>query len=91
MTHHWPGNVRELRNVLEATVAMGDGTAIEPAHLPDRLRECEREAAAAPTTLRGLEHAALRSYAATHPGTRRDLARVLGVSERTLYRRLRAR
>ncbi len=89
--YRYRGNVRELRNVLEWSVLMGDGTAIEPAHLPDRLRECEREAAAAPTTLRGLEHAALRSYAATHPGTRRDLARVLGVSERTLYRRLRAR
>jgi DNA-binding NtrC family response regulator len=22
--HHWPGNVRELRNLLEATVAMGE-------------------------------------------------------------------
>jgi DNA-binding NtrC family response regulator len=24
MGHHWPGNVRELRNLIEATVAMGE-------------------------------------------------------------------
>jgi DNA-binding NtrC family response regulator len=29
-THHWPGNVRELRNVIEATLAMGEPPTIEP-------------------------------------------------------------
>src|SRR5204863_401953 len=28
-THHWPGNVRELRNMIEATLAMGEPPAIE--------------------------------------------------------------
>ena len=27
-THHWPGNVRELRNVVEASLAMGE--AVQP-------------------------------------------------------------
>ena len=27
--HHWPGNVRELRNLVEATLAMGEPPAIE--------------------------------------------------------------
>jgi DNA-binding NtrC family response regulator len=30
-THHWPGNVRELRNLIEATLAMGEPPALEPA------------------------------------------------------------
>jgi len=29
--HHWPGNVRELKNVIEATVAMGEAPRIEDA------------------------------------------------------------
>ena len=30
-THHWPGNVRELRNLIEATLAMGEAPAFEAA------------------------------------------------------------
>lgn len=29
-THHWPGNVRELRNMVEATVAMGEAPELMP-------------------------------------------------------------
>src|SRR6185295_4755625 len=28
--HRWPGNVRELRNLVEATVAMGEAPRLEP-------------------------------------------------------------
>ncbi len=30
-SHHWPGNVRELRNLIEATVAMGEPPALDRA------------------------------------------------------------
>jgi DNA-binding NtrC family response regulator len=40
MSYHWPGNVRELRNLVDATVAMGErpelersGTSPAPAEL----------------------------------------------------------
>lgn len=37
-SHHWPGNVRELRNLIEATLAMGETPPLEtnehPAHVP---------------------------------------------------------
>jgi DNA-binding NtrC family response regulator len=29
-SHHWPGNVRELRNLIEATLAMGEPPALDP-------------------------------------------------------------
>jgi len=28
LSHHWPGNVRELRNVVEATLAMGESVSL---------------------------------------------------------------
>jgi DNA-binding NtrC family response regulator len=34
MTHHWPGNVRELRNLIEATVAMGETPALDGGGAP---------------------------------------------------------
>ncbi|MEE8165940.1 MAG: sigma-54 dependent transcriptional regulator, partial [Myxococcota bacterium] len=35
--YHWPGNVRELENVIERSVILTDGDAIEIAALPDML------------------------------------------------------
>ena len=31
--HHWRGNVRELRNVVEATLAMGEAPALDESHV----------------------------------------------------------
>jgi DNA-binding NtrC family response regulator len=45
---------------------------------------------AAGPSLRELERAALRERAAAHQGSRAELAAVLGISERSLYRKLKA-
>ena len=34
--HHWPGNVRELRNVVEATIALGETSAPDAGIMPAR-------------------------------------------------------
>ena len=34
--HHWPGNVRELRNLVEATLAMGEPPPLGTAPSGDR-------------------------------------------------------
>jgi two-component system response regulator HydG len=41
------------------------------------------------STLREVERAVLRSQLQAHQGSRAELARKLGISERSLYRRLR--
>ncbi|MDP1653792.1 MAG: sigma-54 dependent transcriptional regulator [Rhodocyclaceae bacterium] len=38
-TYDFPGNVRELENIIERSVAIATGNAIETAYLPDDLRE----------------------------------------------------
>jgi DNA-binding NtrC family response regulator len=35
-THHWPGNVRELKNLVDATLAMGETPELEPADAPSQ-------------------------------------------------------
>jgi DNA-binding NtrC family response regulator len=44
----------------------------------------------ADTSLRSVEHAALRAQLKAHRGSRAELARKLGISERSLYRKLHA-
>jgi DNA-binding NtrC family response regulator len=44
--------------------------------------------AATPGVLKNLEHAVLKQLAGAHQGSRAELARKLGISERSLYRKL---
>jgi len=52
--------------------------------------DCSHAGQTADTSLRGLERVALLEQLRTHQGSRAELARKLGISERSLYRKLRA-
>jgi two-component system, NtrC family, response regulator HydG len=101
--YEYPGNVRELRNVLERATLLCDGDTLQAEHLPTELQaaakvDADGTAPAAagvapptlPPTLAELEEAALRERLVHHRGNRRVLAAELGISERTLYRKLRS-
>lgn len=102
--HAFPGNVRELRNVLERAALLADGTSIEPVHMERALGSDEPASArrvsgltppeslaasASDASLRSVERAALQAQLKAHRGSRAELARKLGISERSLYRKLR--
>ncbi|MBK9703338.1 MAG: sigma-54-dependent Fis family transcriptional regulator [Betaproteobacteria bacterium] len=99
--YDYPGNVRELRNLLERASLMCDGELITDLHLPEETRRPAGSGAlppggAAPALVpagaaswRDLEQETLRALLAEHRGTRRALAARLGISERTLYRKIR--
>ena len=99
--HDFPGNIRELRNIVERAVLLTDGNEIEAKHLPAYLGG-DRGSVPSPGAaseawpwgeellpLEEVERRYLRWVSATHPGDRKALAERLGVSERTLYRKLR--
>jgi transcriptional regulator with PAS, ATPase and Fis domain len=91
--HHWPGNVREVANVIERAMVMAQGSVILPEHLPptffdvpsvrhgggSKLPELSLEAAERDQILRALQASG---------GKRIEAARLLGLSRRTLYRKL---
>jgi transcriptional regulator of acetoin/glycerol metabolism len=82
--YHWPGNIRELRNVLERASLFADDGVIRSVHLP-RASVVASARASASTAFDG---SSLAQALATFKGTRSELARHMGISERTLYRRL---
>lgn len=89
--YHYPGNVRELRNILERASLLCDGGTIQPQHLPEEVlagRPVQNIVPHKPLKLKELEQQTLEARLAYHRGSRRALAEELGISERTLYRRL---
>lgn len=95
----FPGNVRELRNLLERTTLLCDGNCIETEHVqlaldtglrsPKALAPTDCAPARMPVPTQPLHDNALRQALARHHGSRAELASQLGISERSLYRRLR--
>ncbi|CAG9185744.1 sigma 54-dependent transcription regulator FisR [Cupriavidus pinatubonensis] len=89
--YHWPGNIRELRNVLDRARLYADDGVIRAKDLPPGLVEAGMAPVARPGPADAwkTDDEALRERVRQFRGTRRDLAQALGMSERTLYRRLR--
>lgn len=87
--YDYPGNIRELRNILERASLLADGEVIALDDLPVDVRNSVPLAWQAPEpALRSAERKALQAALAAHEGSRRALAQSLGISERTLYRKL---
>jgi DNA-binding NtrC family response regulator len=91
--HDWPGNVRELLHAIEAAMVVCEGDEILPEHLSPGIRGNGR----APTpgnggvpTLRALERAHIERVLRETQGHRSHAAKLLGISERNLYRKIRA-
>jgi DNA-binding NtrC family response regulator len=95
--YDWPGNVRELRNTLEraAALAAPDDDTIEADQIlpPSAPQGAEGQAPAgttpAPMTLDQLERQHILRVVEDSGGNRERAAAVLGISARTLYRKLR--
>ena len=94
--HNWPGNVRELLHVVEAALVLCEDSVVLPEHLPTALRNAKpvaqpsvSAAALSPLTLQEVERTHIRSTLDACKGHRGNTARILGISERNLYRKLR--
>ena len=90
--HLWPGNVRELENVIERAVVLGRGPEITTADLPTQVTQAERRGTELSFSLgTPLDEIERRVIKATLDHTRGDkqlAAQLLGISARTIYRKL---
>lgn len=82
----WPGNIRQLRNCLERMCVMCQGDELTIADLPTEIAE---ENPVAAGDLRTMERSAIIETLRRFEGNRTRAAEALGISVRTLQRRLR--
>ncbi len=93
--HTWPGNVRELLHAIESAMVVCEGPEILPQHLPAPVRMSASAIAGPPSapaklpTLEELERTHIKLALEASGGHRGNAAKVLGISERNLYRKLR--
>jgi len=93
MSYSWPGNVRELRNAIERMVVLSSGTTIRMDALPPEIRPASGEAVGGMNNLVGIsieqaEKELIRNTLKLVNGNREQAAKILGIGERTLYRKI---
>jgi transcriptional regulator of acetoin/glycerol metabolism len=96
--HPWPGNIRQLRMVLRTSLAiLGRETRLTLEHLPDEFIHLPQSAGEPQTAaqqhfeegdLAHIELEAIRRAVAAADGNMSKAARTLGISRKTLYRKL---
>ena len=95
----WPGNVRELRNTIEKMVVLGRGSRLSSRDIPSNVRIAVRgddratpsadANASAGDSLATAEKALIFAALERHGNNRTKAAQELGISRRTLHRKLR--
>lgn len=95
MNYSWPGNVRELKRTLERSIHIAGSEPVGPDHIEEALEQEQAEFDSPIGSLLDLDTrsgVARREIEQALKGARTlaDAARQLGVSERTLYRRMKS-
>ncbi|MBI1304533.1 MAG: response regulator [Phycisphaera sp.] len=96
VAYDWPGNVREVFQLMHRLVVMATGDRIDLRDIPDEIRSGDDAGDAPAQTRTGLagvgldklEKEAIRQTLAMTSGNRELTAQMLGIGERTLYRKL---
>ena len=98
MAYSWPGNVRELRLTAERMVVQAEGETLGPDLLPPKIRGgvSVGSVATTPPATGGLvgismeqaEVELIRNTLQLVEGNRERAAKILGIGERTLYRKI---
>lgn len=102
--HAWPGNVRELQNVVERLISMVDSDYITLEHLPPSIlkshhrvepdlkaRESQVNTAREKRKVMQAqnEYREILTYLSKHGGNISEIAKEMGVSRNTIYRKMR--
>jgi two-component system response regulator HydG len=94
--YSWPGNVRELKNCIESMVVMARGPVINVGDVPGYIRErCQNGETdhlqeLSGITIEAVEQELIRNTLQRVAGNYDEASRILGISKRTLYRKIKA-
>src|SRR5262249_39926508 len=94
LRYDWPGNVRELRNTIESMVLLARASTLGIDDVPETIRAGTSAgpprggADLAGRSLAEVERDLIRENLKAFGGNRERTAKVLGIGERTLYRKI---
>ncbi len=92
LAYDWPGNIRELRNAMERMVVLARQSRLTvrdlPAHLRKGADEPRSPVVIPDMSLNDAERAMIIKALEKHGGNRTQAAKQLGISRRTLHRKL---
>lgn len=93
LEYDYPGNLHQLKNLLEAMVSMHNVKTLDTKHLPPELFETGYKqnnnlSVRTGIPLRDYEREIIRRNLILVNGNREKAARILGISERTIYRKI---
>ena len=99
MKYRWPGNVRELENTIERAVVLTRDAVISPSDLPEvissvkdseAISTCERmlNIPIGKLPLKEIEKMVMEETLKQSKGNKNIASKILGISTRTLYRRM---
>ncbi|NOR65159.1 MAG: response regulator [Candidatus Scalindua sp.] len=91
--YDWPGNIRELRNCIESMIVFNQNGVLDINDIPEHIYKSNRTALTGPVfpvgvTLDEMEKELMKNTLAYVGGNRGETAKILGIGERTLYRKL---
>jgi two-component system response regulator HydG len=93
--YDWPGNIRQLRNVIRTMVVMSDRDKLDISDLPPEIHSVKRltgqtrpSADFSGLSLNEIEKQAIIDTLAKTGNNREKAAKILGIGERTLYRKI---
>lgn len=90
--YHWPGNVRELENVIERAVVLSRSRELGISDLPQHVAQSERRGTdlsfSLGTPLEEIEQRVIKATLEHTKGDKQLAAQLLGISARTIYRKL---
>ncbi len=93
--YDWPGNIRQLRNCIRTMVVMCDRDTLDVQDIPQEIHRIRQLSAGTRTSaslgglsLNDLEKQAIQETLEKTGGNREKAAKILGIGERTLYRKI---
>ena len=93
--YDWPGNIRQLRNCIRTMIVMCDRDKLDVQDVPPEIAQVRQLAPPAQTpsglgavSLNELEKQAIIDTLAKTKNNREKAAKILGIGERTLYRKI---